>query len=167
VVLFAVLLAVCSVSAWAQASSGTVSGQVKDQQGLAIPDVEIKITDPSTSITLMTVSNQVGRFIIPDVSPGTYDIVFTKSGFSTHKINRQDVKVTEILNINATLEVGQVTSVVEVSSAPGAELQTINATVGTTVSGPSLTYLPIFGSDVSSLAIYQPGVSPGGQVAGA
>ena len=167
-VLLAVLLALCSLSAWAQSSSsGTVSGQVKDQQGLAVPDVEIKLTDTSTNITLMTVSNQSGRYIVPDVGPGTYDIVFTKPGFSTHKVNKQDVKVTEILNINATLEIGQVTSVVEVTSSPGAELQTINATVGTTVSGPSLTYLPIFGSDVSSLAIYQPGVSPGGQVAGA
>jgi hypothetical protein len=53
----------------------------------------------------MTVSNQVGRFIIPDVSPGTCDIVFAKPGFSAHKFNRQDVKVTEILTINATLEI--------------------------------------------------------------
>ena len=30
-----------------------------------------------------------------------------------------------------------------------------------------MTYLPIFGSDVSSLAIIQPGVSPEGAVAGA
>jgi len=77
------------------------------------------------------VSNQVGRFIIPDVSPGTCDIVFAKPGFSTHKFNRQDVKVTEILTIDATLEIGQVTSVVEVSSTPGAELQMVNASVGT------------------------------------
>jgi hypothetical protein len=60
-----------------------------------------------------------------------------------------------------------VTSVVEVSSTPGAELQLVNATVGTTVSGPSLTYLPLFGSDASSLAIYQPAVGVNGQVAGA
>jgi hypothetical protein len=163
-----VLLALCSVSAWAQSSaSGTVTGLVTDQQGLAVPDVQVKLTDPSTNTTLMTISNQTGRYIIPNVDPGTYDISFVKTGFSTHKVNRQDVRVNEVLTLNAILEVGQVTSVVEVTSAPGAELQTINATVGTTVSGPSLTYLPVFGADVSSLAIYQPGVGPGGQVAGA
>jgi hypothetical protein len=164
----AVLLALCGVSAWAQSSAGgTVAGQVKDQQGLAVPDVVIKLTDPSTNITIATKSNQSGRYIIPNVGPGTYSIVFTKPGFSTRKVDKQDVRVAETLNIDATLEVGQVTSVVEVTSAPGAELQLVNATVGTTVSGPSLTYLPIFGSDVSSLAIYQPGVSPEGAVAGA
>ena len=162
------LLALGCVSAWAQSSaSGTVSGQVVDQQGLVVPDVQIKATDTSTNITLITLSNQAGRYIIPNVGPGTYDIEFTKPGFNTRKVMRQDVKVAEILNVNATLEIGQVTSVVEVTAAPGAELQLVNATVGTTVSGPSLTYLPLFGADASSLAIYQPAVGVNGQVAGA
>jgi Carboxypeptidase regulatory-like domain len=164
----ALLPVFCSNPAFAQsAASGTVSGQVKDQQGLAVPGVQIKLIDPSTNITLSTTSNESGRFIIPNVNPGIYNITFTKPGFSTQKVDRQDVRVAEILNLNITLEIGQVSSVVEVTTAPGAELQTVNATVGTTVSGPSLTYLPIFGSDVSSLAVFQPGVSPEGAVAGA
>ena len=168
VLLAMAMLVLCSFSALAQsAASGTVSGIVTDQQGAAIPGVDIKLTDPSTNITLTTKTNDAGRFIMPNVSPGSYDITFTKTGFSTHRVARQDVKVAEILNLNATLEVGAVSSVIEVTTAPGAELQTVNATVGTTVSGPSLTYLPIFGSDASSLAIYQPGVSPEGAVAGA
>jgi hypothetical protein len=163
----AMLLALCSVSAWGQSSSGTVAGQVTDQQGLAIAGVDVGLTDPSTNITLTTKSNDAGRFIVANVSPGTYNITFAKAGFSTRKVDRQAVQVAEILTLNAILEVGQVTNVVEVTSSPGAELQTVNATVGTTVSGPSLTYLPIFGSDASSLAIYQPAVSPEGAVAGA
>jgi len=162
----AMLPALCSVRALAQsAASGTVEGQVKDQQG--VPGVEVRLTDPSTNITLTTSSNESGRFIIPNVGPGSYNATFTKPGFSTQKVDRQDVRVSETLRLNITLEVGQVSSVVEVTTAPGAELQTVNATVGTTVSGPSLTYLPIFGADVSSLAVFQPGVSPEGAVAGA
>jgi hypothetical protein len=132
-----------------------------------MPGVDIKLTDLSTNTVLTTKSNESGRFIIANIDPGAYDITFTKTGFSTRKVDRQAVRVAEILNINAILEVGQVTSVVEVNTSPGAELQTVNATVGTTVSGASLTYLPIFGSDASSLAIFQPGVSPEGAVAGA
>ena len=161
------MLAVSSVSALAQSSSGTVSGQVTDQQGASMPGVDIKLTDPATNITLTTKTNDAGRFIMVNVNPGTYDITFSKTGFSTRKVDKQAVNVAEILTINASLEVGQVSNVVEVTTSPGAELQTVNATVGTTVSGPSLTYLPIFGSDASSLAIYQPGVSPEGAVAGA
>ena len=131
-----------------------------------MPGVDVKLTEPSTNITHTTRTNESGRFIVANVGPGAYDITFAKPGFSTRKVDRQDVRVAEILTINATLEIGQVNSVIEVNTSPGAELQTVNATVGTTVSGPSLTYLPIFGSDASSLAIYQPGVSPEGSVAG-
>jgi hypothetical protein len=157
-----------SVSALAQSSaSGTVSGQVTDQQGAIIPGVQIKLTDPSTNITLTATTNEAGRFNITNVTPTTYNITFTKTGFSAYRVNQQAVQVGEILTVNAVLEVGAVANVVEVRGTAGAELQTVNATVGTTVSGDSLTYLPIFGSDASSLALYQPGVSPGGQVAGA
>ena len=163
-----VFLSLGAPPAWSQSSaSGTVAGQVTDQQGAAMPGVDIKLIDPSTNTAHTTKSNESGRFIIANVSPGTYDITFTRPGFSTRKVDKQAVRVAEILNVNATLEIGQVTSVVEVSTSPGAELQTVNATVGTTVSGASLTYLPIFGSDASSLAIFQPGVSPEGAVAGA
>jgi hypothetical protein len=164
----ALLTVFAGITAFAQSSaSGTVSGQVTDQQGTPMPGVDISVTDPSTNISLKTASNGAGRYIIVNVKPGTYNITFGKTGFSTRKVDRQSVNVGEILNLNATLEVGQVTSVVEVSTSQGAELQTVNATVGTTVSGPSLTYLPIFGADASSLALYQPAVSPEGAVAGA
>jgi hypothetical protein len=162
------LLVLCSVSALAQSSaSGTLQGQVTDQQGAVIPDVDIKVTDPSTNITLTALSNGTGRFLIANVPPTTYNITFSKTGFSARRVNQQAVQVGEILTIDAVLEVGTLSNVVEVSGTTGAELQTINSTVGTTVSGDSLTYLPIFGSDSSSLALYQPGVSPQGAVAGA
>lgn len=132
-----------------------------------MPDVDVRLIDPSTNITLSTKTNDAGRYIFGSVNPGTYDITFSKSGFSTRRVSRQAVKVSETLGMNATLEVGQLSNVVEVTTSAGAELQTVNATVGTTVSGASLTSLPVFGKDVSSLAIMQPGVSPEGAVAGA
>jgi len=162
------LTTLCSVSAWAQSSaSGSVGGQVTDQQGSAVPEVDIRLTDLSTNFTLKTLSNATGRFVYVNVNPGTYTVTFVKTGFSTRKVEGQEVRVGELLNLNTTLEVGAVTNVIEVTSSQGAELQTVNSTIGTTVSGASLTYLPIFGSDSSSLALYQPGVTKEGAVAGA
>ena len=169
-VLFAVcvLLSLGSFEAIAQsATAGTVEGEVTDQQGAKVAGVEVKLIDQSTNIELTTKSNAAGRYLIVDVKPGNYDVTFTMSGFSVHKVDKQDVLVGEVLSVNAVLEVGQLSSVVEVTTSSGAELQTVNATVGTTVSGASLIYLPIFGSDSSSLALIQPGVTPDGAVAGA
>ena len=166
VVTLAVLLCVSSV--WAQSSSsGTISGQVTDQQHAAIVGAEVLIVDPTTNISTKATTNQDGRYLITNVQPRKYVVTITHTGFSTRRMASVDVEVGGTTTIDAILDVGQVSSVVEVTAASGAELQTVNATVGTTVSGASLTYLPIFGSDVSSLAIFQPGVSPEGAVAGA
>lgn len=170
VVLFAIgtLLGVCSLHAAAQsATAGTVEGQVTDPAGAAVVGADVKLTNRATSTELTTKSNSDGRYLFVNVEPAQYDVTFSMSGFSTRKVAEQNVQVGEVLTINAALQLGQVSSVVEVTTAPGAELQTVNATVGTTVAGASLTYLPIFGSDSSSLALIQPGVTPDGAVAGA
>jgi hypothetical protein len=160
-----IAIAISSSLAWAQ-SSGTVQGQVTDQSGATIAGVAVQLTDATTNTTLTTETNQAGRYTINNVPPAKYTVSFSKTGFNSRKVEQQDVQVGVISTADAVLEVGAVTNVVEVT-ANGAELQTVNATVGTTVAGDSLTYLPIFGSDASSLANYQPGVSPEGATAGA
>src|SRR6516225_257236 len=89
-----------AIAIQAQTSTGgTVSGQVVDQQGAAMPGVAIKLIDPATNITLTTKTNDAGRFLIANVNPGTYDIEFMKTGFATRKVRRQDVRVAEILTM--------------------------------------------------------------------
>ncbi len=159
---------VCTGSAWAQtSSSGSISGEVTDKSGAAIAGATVEILDTSTNIATKATTNEAGRFIFSSVQPRKYRVTFSKSGFATHRFEEEEVQVGQVLTINEVMEVGKLETVVEVTTAPGAELQTVNASVGTTVSGPSLIYLPLFGSDASSLAIYQPGVSPSGAVAGA
>ncbi|HEY3835753.1 MAG TPA: carboxypeptidase regulatory-like domain-containing protein, partial [Bryobacteraceae bacterium] len=166
--LFIILSSIGIPTLMAQTSSaGAVSGVVLDQQGAAIQGVDVRIIDPRTNTTLSTVTNDAGRFVFPAVPPATYNVTFTKPGFTTRKVSKQQVSIGGDLTLNATLEVGSVSNVVEVTASPGAELQTVNASVGSAVSGASLTLLPLFGSDVSSLANLQPGVSPEGATAGA
>jgi Carboxypeptidase regulatory-like domain len=167
IALAASLIAV-GAPAWSQsASSGAVSGQVTDQQNAAIPGAEVKLTDVSTNSALSTLTNDTGRYTFASVPPGTYDIAVSKTGFSTNKVSRQSVQVGLVLTINAKLEVGTTATTVEVVAVTGAELQTTNATVGTTLTGPSLIDLPNLGRDASTFAIFQPGVTPEGAVAGA
>jgi len=51
--------------------------------------------------------------------------------------------------------------------ATGTELQTMNATVGNTVTAIAIDNLPSIGRDVNTFIELQPGVSAGGDVAGA
>jgi len=160
------LLALVATPAFPQAA-GTVSGLVTDQQNAVVAGAEVQLVDVTTNIATKTATNESGRYIFVSVPPGSYNITIAKTGFSTRRAAAQQVEVGQVLTINAVLEVGATTSTVEVTASAGAELQTTNATVGTTLTGSSLTFLPNISRDASTFAVFQPGVTPGGNVAGA
>jgi hypothetical protein len=164
---FALLALTFSVPAWAQStSSGTVVGQVTDQTGAVVPDVAVRLTDISTSSTRDAITNANGRFTYVDVDPGIYTVTASKAGFATSKSEHVEVKVGVVLTVNLALQVGTANVVVEVQST-GTELQTMNATVGNTITANQLDSLPSLNRDVSTFVELQPGVSPDGSVAGA
>ena len=96
----------------------------------------------------------------------TYNLSFVKQGFSTYEVNGQTVAISSVLTINAVLRVGSTATTVEVTASAGAELQTMNATVGGSLNGQALLLLPNLGRDVTSMAVLQPLTSTSGQVAG-
>ncbi len=150
------------------ASSGSVTGQVSDPQGAIVPGAEVTLTDNTTKSALSTTTNDAGRYNFPVVNPGIYDLVISKQGFKTAKFSAQSVSIGAVSTINVALEVGALTETVVITSAPaGTELQTANATVGTTINLKELELLPNLGRDATTLMALQPGVTPAGQVAGA
>ena len=100
-----------------------------------------------------------------NVTPGTYNITVSKSGFAQAKVLAQNVKIGIALTENIQLQIGTATQEVVVE-ATNTELQTMNATVGNSVTGIALQSLPSLNRDVSSFVELQPGVSPDGSVAG-
>ena len=166
-VLIALVPLLGASGAWAQTSTvGTVLGQVTDEQHAAIPGTTIKVIDTGTNVAQTTVSNAEGRYVFSSVPPGNYNMSFTKDGFASYQVNNQSVQIGQSLTINATLKVGSTATTVEVTASAGAELQTMNATVGNTLTGQSLLLLPNMGRDVTSLSVLQPATTLGGYTAG-
>src|ERR1700722_4855180 len=161
------LCLVLAVPMWGQATNtGSVVGTVTDPSGAVVPAATVTLTDISTATPLDTVTNSAGHYVFVNVNPGIYDLTINKQGFSTTKVFKQEVKVGITTALDLTLQVGASTTTVEVQAA-GTELQTINATVGNTVTGIALDSLPSLNRDVSTFVELQPGVSPDGSVAGA
>src|ERR1035438_8381060 len=151
--------------AWAQSlNTGTIAGTVTDPTGAVVNDATVTLVDSSIKTTRTDRSNSAGRYIFVDVNPGTYDVTFTKPGFSTAKTHIK-VDVGLATTVNMSLQVGGGSTVMEVTTV-GNELQTMNATVGNTVDSNMLDALPSIGRDVSTFVELQPGVSPEGSVAG-
>src|SRR4051794_11733101 len=130
----AFLLTLGASAAWSQATSNaTLAGQVTDEQGAVVVGAEIRIVDAATASVQSTISNETGRYVIANLTPGTYQVNISKAGFTVFKISAQKIDVGTTVTINAPLRVGSTTTTVEVAASVGAELQTTNATVGSTL----------------------------------
>src|SRR5580700_567274 len=165
----ALLLCVCALVPSAlfsqSASTGTVAGTVTDPSGAAVAAATVTLTDKATNTPRTASTNENGRYILVDIPAGTYDVNVSKSGFRISRLSGQTVNVGTALTLNVTLEIGSVAESVEVT-ASNAELQTLNATVGNTISGAALDSLPSISRDASTFFTLQPGVAPDGSVAG-
>src|SRR5262245_32653114 len=163
----AIFLSPGAPSAWAQSTStGTVSGQVTDQQSDVVAGAVVTLQDVTTNAQQKTVTNAAGRYTFVNMPPGLYDMVVSKSGFVQAKLTGEKVTVGLVLTVNVTLQVGSMTGTVVVT-AVGADLQTSNASVGTTITGRHLELLTNLGRDANALFVLQPAVTPTGSVAGA
>ncbi len=149
------------------ANTGSIAGVVTDPSGAAIVNAEVKIVDSQTNSTQTTTTNEVGRYVFVSVAPGIYTLNVGHVGFTSAKMQGQKVDIGSAMVLNVTLQIGATATVVEVTAAAGAELQTLNATIGTTITGESLQLLPNLGRDASTLSVLQVGVSLAGNVAGA
>ena len=128
--LSAVLL-VCAVScglAWGQATA-QISGTVSDQTGAVLPGAEITATQTDTGVARMTVSNETGSYVLPNLPLGPYRVEVALPGFRTFVQTGVVLQVNSSPVINAKLEVGQVSEQVEVQ-ANAAAVETRSVGIG-------------------------------------
>jgi len=166
--IFLFVLALCTAPVLAQTvATGTVVGTVTDNTGAVVVGATVTLVDKATGDTRTTTTNDAGHYVFQAVNPSTYTVKFKKPGFSELDITNAVVQVGTQLNENAQMKLGSVTTTVTVTETAGAELQTMNSTIGSTITGTALSSLPAIGRDVTSFAVLQPGVGPDGSVAGA
>src|SRR5579859_1828564 len=165
--LFCLFIIIAPKTALAQSSStGTVSGTVTDNTGAVVPDATVTLTNKATGNSRTATSTSSGQYIFAYVNPGAYDVKVGKQGFQTTVVSNQVVQVGTQLTVNAKLQIGSVSTTVEVTSIPGAELQTMDATVGSSLSGAIIMNLPNQSRDASTLAVLQPGQNINGATGG-
>lgn len=148
------------------AGTGVIVGTVTDPTGATVVGATVTVTDIATNAVRNATTNESGRYDFPNLPPGKYNLTIGKAGFRQAKFTNQDVAVGESRTLDAKLQLGAATESVEVV-ASNTDLQTMNATIGTTVTGVPLDSLPSLGRDASTFVALQPGVAPDGSVAGA
>src|SRR3954454_7664830 len=90
---FALLLALAPLCAFAQSSTGSISGLVTDGTGGIMPGVTVTATNIATSASRTTVSNEKGQYAIALLPPGTYNVTGELAGFNAVKLDKIVVNV--------------------------------------------------------------------------
>ncbi len=124
------------------ASTGSLTGAVSDQTGAVVPNATVTATNTATNQTRTVTTAADGSYRIPLLEPGTYRIRFAAQGFKTSDVNGVTLVVTETTTVSRAMEVGAQTEQVTVE-ANVETVQTATSTLGTTVTGNTLTALPL------------------------
>jgi hypothetical protein len=155
------LLALClfsSAAAVAQTTFGSITGTVTDASGAAVPGAHIKATEKSSGYSYETQSNQEGNYTVPDLRQGDYTVIATATGFQESQVNDIKLEAREIRRVDIVMQVGAVTSTVEVKATPAQVIETETARISQIETSTQLEDLPLNTRSVTSFLALVPGV---------
>ena len=157
---FGALFALASFCLFAQDPRGAIRGRVADSTGAVVPNVEVRATNSATGVTASAKTNSSGNFAIPFLLPGTYTISAELTGFKRFVREGIQVQVSDIVELNIPMELGQVSETVEVT-AQAPLLDTSSPSLGQVIDERRITELPTLAGNAFELALLTPGVVNG------
>ncbi len=155
-----VLCAIAAPSAFAQQTTGNITGRIVDAQGAAVPGVTVSGKNSQTGFTRTDVSDAEGVYRLTALPVGAYDLVAELQGFS--KVDNKGI----VLNVGQTLDIGvtlRVASLEESVVVTGQTplIETRSSSVGGVVDIARIESLPLNGRQFANLAATIPGVGLG------
>jgi Carboxypeptidase regulatory-like domain len=144
----------------AQVSTGSLSGTVTDAQKGVISDAEINLVNSQTNAAYKTVSDANGAFRLTLLPPGTYHMEISKDGFRKLNMENVPVRVGSDTSLgNLTLDIGTVSSTIEVTNAPP-EIESSQSQISTTLTDSVISVFPgvLENQGLDMLALTVPGV---------
>jgi len=142
----------------AQKTSGSITGQVTDPSGAAVPNASVRLLNPSIGLSRTVSTNNEGLYTFDDVQIGTYEVDVESSSFRKSVVNGVIVNVGTSTRSDAHLVAGNVSETVEVSAA-SIQVQTDSGSLGNIIDGTQVKELPLNGRSFVQLTQLGPGVS--------
>jgi hypothetical protein len=163
--LFASALLSCCL-AFGQNATGSLGGSVLDANGASVPGAKVTAVNTTTNLKIETSTTDAGLYVFPALKSDVYTIVVEKAGFK--KLNRSNIliQIAQRLDLDLTLEVGDVQQSVDVS-AEAPLLQTSTSDVGQAFSPRLMNDIPLFTGAIRnprSFLSYMPGVNQGAEL---
>ncbi len=143
---------------WAQITTSSIEGLVKDSSGAVLPGVDAQVTNADTNLSRSFTTDAGGRFQALQLAPGRYTVTLKLAGFRTVVLDNVIVTVGATAGVNATMQVSTVAESVTVTTAsPAVEPTRSNA--ASTIDENTIRSIPILGRKFEDLLTLTPGVS--------
>ncbi|MDQ3253347.1 MAG: carboxypeptidase-like regulatory domain-containing protein [Acidobacteriota bacterium] len=143
--------------AWGQSFTAAMRGVVTDPTGAAVPNAKVLITQAERNAQHATTTDDEGRYHASALPPGQYTLTVEAGGFKKYFRSAFPLVVQQQATVDVQLEVGEVSSVVEVHGATPLVNTTI-ANLGQVIDNKYILSLPNLARNSMTLAYLTPGV---------
>jgi Carboxypeptidase regulatory-like domain/TonB dependent receptor len=157
--LLAALGTFCGSRASGQDATGRITGMIYDPSGAVIADANISVTNVATHISRNTTSDSTGFYQVLGLPIGYYAVSAQHQGFRSETTVGSKLEINQTLKIDLKMQIGATSDTVTVESNAGT-VETINPTLGSTVSDRAVQDMPLNGRNALDLVALQPGVLP-------
>ncbi|MBM3755053.1 MAG: hypothetical protein FJW38_13855 [Acidobacteria bacterium] len=156
--------AITVITAAAQSYTAAIRGTVTDQSGAAVPGAKVVITESDRNVPHASLTDSSGRYAVSALPPGGYFLTVEANGFKKFVQKRFELTVQQQATLDVQMQVGDIATAVEVTSAAPL-LNTTIANLGQTIDNKYMLSLPNPGRDSLALIYLTPGVvgSAGGR----
>src|SRR5437867_2039528 len=121
-----------AVAAFSQATDGNILGTALDPSGAVVAGANVELENVATGVKSETTSNADGQYRFSNIPVGMYKLTVRSTGFKVLTLQKVNVELNKTTALNLTLQVGEVSTAVEVSEA--------TETIDTTTAQITATY---------------------------
>jgi len=151
------LLCLLGNPAQAQQTLGSINGTVTDVSGGVLGKVNVKVHSAATNLEQSAVTKDDGSFLMVGLPIGKYSVIFSRDGFKVEIHSEILVQGGVTTTVNGSLQPGEVTTQVTVSSTP--LLNQTDTTNGYTLNQDLIESTPLGTGSFTQLALLSPGVN--------
>jgi hypothetical protein len=126
-----------------QANAADLNGVVRDPSGAVVVGATVTARNPATNFSRTATTNDEGYYQLVGLPPGDYEITVEAATYKKAVVPSYQLTVGSRADVDVTLEVGQITEVVNISSEDQPVVETSRTTVANTIEQQRIENLPI------------------------